>query len=182
MWNETLDSVLFADTHQLSGASLFATEWPLATEGGASVQGLFIGEDVRLEMRVLARDNYDRARDFSYMMLPDDEAVAPHNRYADSEINLPLDVLADGPYLPRVGPGDIGTVSGYAITVEHNGIPEVVGDYAIFREANYPSGESLSLVVQASDEGGNCSRLAIPINVLERGFRTKELQFRNERR
>ena len=77
---------------------------------------------------------------------------------------------------------DIGNRSGYSASVVCGSKVTPIGNYHVFREANYPAGDAIYLRVQASDQAGSITKVEIPIHVLPMGFDAKNLNWKSKRR
>ena len=181
-WADTLSTNYSGETVMVAKPEVIAADFPaLVLEDGTSTKGLFVRENERLELVIRARDNFDRAVDFDYMSDPEN-IPAPHNDYQDEDMLREDNGFDHWPFLERIKEEDIGTRSGYSASVVKGSEIIPIGPHHVFREANYPSGESIYLRVQASDQAGSITKVEIPVYVLPMGFDAKNLNWKSKRR
>lgn len=146
-------------------AAAGTTGFPVSLPQG-DVEGFNLPEDVRTDIQVLARDNFDRADDVTYL-LGADGGVPAHNLYEDRDPHSYEARKGEAPYLPRVRLDDGEALSemGVTLRLEEDGTARPAPDSLLLRLPNVPDGPDISLVAEARDESGNVSILRIPIKV-----------------
>jgi len=160
-------------------------DWPLSLTDidgnpGPSTDGLYVFEGQRLELYVRCRDNFDKAKDLSYMSDPD-TLPAPHNDYENSDMYREENGFDHWPFLTLVEQSAVEDGPGFAAVIKDDGNETPLGPNHIFRTANYPDGPERSIIVQASDEAGNKSSIEVPIFVMPLGFKSKQLEWQSKR-
>jgi hypothetical protein len=140
------------------------TQFPLAVQG-ATVQGFFVPEDVRINISAIARDNFDRNADAAHLA-PGGPATASHNRFSEEDAGSPAAREGTAPFLAHLAPSEAGQKPGMTLVLDENGQKQPVTDSVIFRAANYPAGAPIAIEARAVDASGNVTSFRIPVHVV----------------
>lgn len=140
------------------------TQFPLTVQG-ATVQGFFVPEDVRVNISAVARDNFDRSSDAAHLA-PGGPATASHNRFSEGDAGSPEGRVGTAPFLAHVAASEAGEKPGLTLALDENGQKHPVTDSIIFRAANYPNGAPIAIEARAVDASGNVTSFRIPVHVV----------------
>lgn len=154
------------------------TVFPL-TLGGQTVDGIHVSEDVRLKITVVAKDNFDAAKDARQLTLAAGSPPA-HNLFPDDELNSPEARDGLAPFLARLSEG---APAGPGVTAHllEDGKQAPIEETTIFRASNATDGRELALEVRAEDASGNVTRMVVPIRVRPVEMRFRKMAFESRR-
>lgn len=172
---------------------------PYPLDGGGSIIGFVVPENVEVRVQVVAKDNFDRNREHSYLLSAATPKPLPvTDTYAMATRSESAAVDQAPPYLPRVAFDEVGRrkadnkVSGCSYRFEEAGQSDAMPDRKIFRAANVeltgPStfrilpGQEIFLTVKASDATGNPAEVRIPVLVTPVGVNIDKLLAERERK
>jgi hypothetical protein len=151
------------------------------TSVGAAIEGHFyIEEDVRINVAVLAQDNFDHSRDAGHLAANGPQ-LAAHNVFADTDPNTPEGRNGQPPFLSRGTPAEAGAEVPVSLTLDENGTRSAIQDSVIFRAPNVPAGEPVAIEARAVDRTGNVTLLRVSVHVLPLGIELKRIQFEQQK-
>lgn len=172
---------------------------PYQLDGGGSIPGFVVPENVEVRVQVLAKDNYDRNRNHGYLLSPAIPKPLPVTDTYDPSVRSEAAAIEQAPpYFTKVRFDDVGrrvldnASSGYAFRFEEAGQAEDLPDRKIFRAANVEvtgpdsfrilPGRDIFLTVRGSDASGNQTQLRIPVLVTPVGLDIGKPMTERERR